>query len=136
MPITKKQLALLNIGKAKLGLTEGEYRAGLALIGAVESAKDLDQDSFDALMVCYERMGFVPFRPRGEDYGAREGMASTAQLALIRQLWHEYTHGEAGEVELTKWVLGKWHVSSLRFLTKADAQKAITALFAMKRRAA
>ena len=63
-------------------------------------------------------------------------MASFAQLELVRVLWCEYTGGNAGEDELNKWLLGTWKISSLRFLRKDAAQKVITALKAMKARAA
>jgi hypothetical protein len=61
-------------------------------------------------------------------------MASTRQVQYIRVLWHKYTRGNAGAAEFDKWLLHKWHVSSLRFLTSADAQKAITALRSMTQR--
>lgn len=61
-------------------------------------------------------------------------MATPGQLALIRALWAEYTGGRAGEAELAKWIGAKWHVTHLRFLRKDAAQKAITALKAMKAR--
>lgn len=64
-------------------------------------------------------------------------MASFAQLELIRQLWQEHTgFAYEGEAELEAWLLRCFKVSTLRFLTKAQAQKAITALIAMRRRSA
>jgi len=63
-------------------------------------------------------------------------MASFAQLEFIRDLWHEYTRGKAGEDELNKWLLNKWKVASLRFVTSDMARKMITALKAMKSRKA
>ena len=63
-------------------------------------------------------------------------MATPGQVQLIRALWREYTRFRSGDRDLDTWLLNKWKVSSLRFLTKADAQKAITALLAMKRRTA
>ena len=79
---------------------------------------------------------FAPERAKGPDHGKRPGMASFAQLELIRTLWREYTRGKGDEASLTEWLEGTFKVASLRFLTKGDGQRAITALTSMKARAA
>lgn len=135
MPLSKKQKALIHVAKAKLGLGEDAYRSCLVQIAGVESSAELDRDGFDAIMGYFEYLGFRPVVPRGPTYGERPGFASPAQVLLIRDLWAEYTHG-AAENALNTWLARCWKVASLRFLTKADAQKAITALKAMKARAA
>lgn len=84
----------------------------------------------------FEYLGFKPLTTRGPDYGTRPDMASFAQLEFIRTLWREYTHGQAGEEELNKWLERCWKVSSLRFMSADTAPKVITALKAMKARAA
>ncbi|ABG30066.1 regulatory protein GemA [Roseobacter denitrificans] len=136
MKLTNKQMALLHVAKSKLDLSEHQYRATLVQIAEVTSATELDQDGFDAIMGFFEYLGFTPLTPRAKDYGTRPGMASFAQIELILALWHEYTGGKAGEAELNKWLLRTWKISSLRFLSKAMAPKAITALKSMKARAA
>jgi hypothetical protein len=63
-------------------------------------------------------------------------MASYAQVELVRALWREFTGGQyEGEEELNKWLLRSFRLSSLRFLTAKEAQRVITALKAMSRRA-
>ena len=104
--------------------------------GGVTSSTELDQAGFEAIIGFFEYLGFAPLKPKGQDFGVRPGMASFAQLELIRALWGEYTRGAADEDALNKWLLAKWKVSSLRFLRKEAAQKIITALMAMKSRAA
>lgn len=137
MPLNRKQIAILHVAKSKLGISEAEYRAALVQIAGVESSTELDRGGFEALMGFFEYLGFEPLRRRGADYGARPGMASFAQLELIRELWREYTRGAYGsEDELNKWLLRSFKVSSLRFLTMEAARKAITAHKAMKARAA
>ena len=137
MPLNRKQIAVLHVAKAKLGISEAEYRAALVQIAGVESSTELDRGGFEALMGFFEYLGFEPLLRRGADYGKRPGMASFAQLELIRELWREYTRGACGsEDELNKWLLRSFKVSSLRFLTLEAARKAITALKAMKARAA
>ena len=137
MPLNRKQIAVLHVAKAKLGISEAEYRAALVQIAGLESSTELDRGGFEALMGFFEYLGFEPLLRRGQDFGKRPGMASFAQLELIRELWREYTLGAYGsEDELNKWLLRCFKVSSLRFLTMEAARKAITALKAMKARAA
>jgi len=136
MTITRNQIALLHVAKGKLGLKDAEYRAALVHICGVTSSTELDQYGFEALLGFFEHLGFKPLSSRGSDYGARPGMASFAQLELIRALWREYTEGRAGEDELNKWLERCWKVSSLRFVRAETAPKIITALKSMKARAA
>lgn len=135
MPISKRQLAVVHIAKKRLHLSEDIYRRALLKIGGVTSAAELDREGFHALMGYFDWCGLDPSAAEGPDFGARPGMASYAQVELIRMLWREYTRGAyTGEEELNKWLLPTFKVSSLRFLTKSAAQGAITALKAMKGR--
>ncbi|MGR3362328.1 MAG: regulatory protein GemA [Paracoccus sp. (in: a-proteobacteria)] len=111
------------------------YRTALAQIAGVTRLTELDGDGFEAMMGIFEYLGFRPLVSQGSSYGARPGMASFAQIELIRALWREYTHGSYdGEAELNRWLERCFKISSLRFLTAAAAPKAITALKAMKAR--
>lgn len=135
MTISNKQKAILHVAKAKLNLSDRLYRDALVQIAGVTSSTELDKAGFEAMMGLFEYMGFQPLVSRGVDFGDRPGMASYAQIALIRDLWAEYTK-DGGEDALNKWLLRTFKVSSLRFLRKDAGQKAITALKAMKKRAA
>ena len=135
MPVSKRQLAFLHVAKSKLKLTEEQYRAALVRIAGATSAKELDQAGFDAMIGFFEYLGFCPHGAKGKNFGPRPGMASFAQIELIRAMWHEYTKGVyQGEAELNKWLERSWKISSLRFLTSAQAPKVITALKVMKSR--
>lgn len=136
MPISRNQNAILHVAKSKLRLSDEIYRTALAQIAGVTSSTELDQAGFEAMMGFFEYCGFRPLDRRGPSYGERPGMASFAQIELIRALWAEYTRGRAGEEELTKWLLRSFKLSSLRFLTAEVAPKVITALKSMKARAA
>jgi phage gp16-like protein len=136
MPLSKRQTALIHVAKTQLGLDDDLYRAVLVNLCGVTSSKELDQAGFDTVMGFFEWRGFKPMTPNGANYGPRPGMASYAQLELIRALWAEYSRGNAGESELNKWLVRCFKLSSLRFLDKATATKVITALKAMKTRAA
>jgi len=135
MKITRQQLKLLHVARKDRQMTDAHWREALMRIAGVTSVTELDQEGFDAIMAYLVYLGFKPWE--APDYGEREGMATAKQLALIRQFWREVTHNAYdGEDELNKWLLRSWKVSSLRFLTKVAAQGAITALLAMKKRAA
>jgi hypothetical protein len=87
------------------------------------------------MMALFDYWGADARKPVGQDFGQRTGMASYAQLELIRQLWREFTDfAHEGEAELDAWLLRHSKVSSLRFLTAAQAQKVIAALMSMRRR--
>lgn len=134
MPLTTKQKAILHVAKTKLGLDDEEYRSALVQIAGATSSTELDQAGFEAMMGFFEWRGFRPLKGTGPDYGARPGMASFAQLELIRQLWTEWS-GAPVEGGLDTWLKGTFKVDSPRFLTVGDARRAITALKAMKARA-
>lgn len=135
MPLSNSQNRILHVAKAKLKMPDNEYRSALAVIAGVTSSTELDQAGFEAMMGFFEWMGFKPLQKSGLNYGNRPGMASFAQIELIRALWSEWTGlalGHGDETGLTTWVKRVFKVDSLRFLTAAQAPKVITALKAMK----
>ncbi len=135
MTMNRQQLALIHVAAKDRGLSDDAYRSALAQIGGVTSAKDLDAEGFTAMMGYFEYIGFAPIAAKGPNYGAREGMASFAQMELIRSLWSEITRRSyADEAAFNKWLLSKFKVSALRFLKKDTAPKVITALMMWKRR--
>ncbi|ARE38352.1 hypothetical protein RGUI_0211 [Rhodovulum sp. P5] len=137
MALSSKQTALIKVATTKLGMPDAVYRSALVEIAGVTTSKDLDAEGFDALIGWFQYLGFEPGTPRGKDYGSRPGMATFAQIELIRELWREI-HGasDCDDAALLGW-LRKFHkVDSMRFLTMEGARKAITGLKAWKRRAA
>ena len=136
MSLTNPKYAVMAIARNKLDMSDDEYRSALTLIADVTSTTELDQEGFEAMMGYFEWRGFVPGRAKGPNYGKRPGMASFAQLELIRTLWQEYTHRKGDEASLTKWLERTFKITSPRFLTMNDARKAISALKAMKSRTA
>ncbi|WP_370226247.1 regulatory protein GemA [Pararhodobacter marinus] len=117
-------------------MSDASYRSALVELAGVTSSTELDQDGFTLVMGFFEWRGFAPERAKGPSYDERPGMATFAQLELIRTLWREFTRGKGDEASLSKWLERTFKVSSLRFPTKGNGQKAITALRAMKARAA
>ena len=107
MPLSNSQNRILHVAKAKLRLTDEEYRSALVQIGQVTSSTDLDQDGFTAIMGYFQYCGFKPLQKTGPNYGARPGMASFAQIELIRALWSEWTGqalGKGDDSGLNTWV--------------------------------
>lgn len=137
MTISKKQKTILHVAKGKLALDDDTYRQALIRIAGVTSSCDLEQEGFDAVMGFFEYCGFKPLGKGAPRYGNRAGMASFAQLELIRELWREI-HGtrECDDAALMGWLRKFFKVDSMRFLTLEGARKAITALKAWKSRAA
>lgn len=87
------------------------------------------------MMGFMEHMGFRPIAKGGPRYGNRPGMATFAQLELIRELWRELHDQDVCDDEaLTGWLLKYHKVSSMRFLTLEAARKVIVALKAWKAR--
>jgi len=98
-------------------------------IAGVTSATELAQDDFDTLMAFAEHSGFRPLAKGGQNFGNRPGMATDAQLELIRELWREmHRQAECDEAALAGWLWKYAKISSLRFLTFEGACKVITAL--------
>lgn len=133
-PITAKQTALLHVAKKQLALDDDSYRAILARYGRCESAADLTQPGFTAVMKYFTAMGFRSTWTQ-RTYGYRPTMATPAQVDLIRSLWLKFCgKPDEGDMELNKW-LGRFHkVSSLRFVDNKRAAKVISSLKAMATR--
>jgi hypothetical protein len=135
MTITKPQKAILHVAKAKLALDDDTYRQCLVRIAGVTSSVELDQAGFEAVMGFFDYCGFRPMGKGAPRYGNRPGMATFAQLELIRELWREL-HGQAecDDNHLIAWLLKYHKVASMRFLTLEAARKVIVALKAWKAR--
>lgn len=137
MTISNPQKAIIHVAKTKLGWDDETYRQVLVRIAGVTSSTELDQDGFEAIMGFASYCGFHPLGKGAPRYGDRPGMASYAQLELIRELWREVHHArECDDPALLGWLRKFFKVDSMRFLTKASGQKAITAQKAWKSRAA
>lgn len=133
--ITKPQKSLLHVAKAKLNMSDDTYRQVLVRIAGVTTSCDLDRAGFEAVMGFFEYCGFQPIENAAPRYGSRPGMASFAQIELIRELWREIRRDRVCDDEaLAGWLRKYQKVDSLRFLTLDGARKAIVALKAWKAR--
>lgn len=81
MLIDNKKKALIHVAKAKIGMSEVEYRDMLASVG-VESSKDLNHAKFDLVMKHFKKLGFTRASPKGYAGQARKGPASSKDRLL------------------------------------------------------
>ena len=135
MPLTRPQNSVIHVAKTKLALSDETYRCLLVHLTGATSSVDLDQEGFEPVMGYFSYLGFEPMKNTGPNYGTRPGMASFAQLELIRALWREWSGTVDKEVDhrgLNTWLRRTFKSDSLRFVTVAQAPKVITALKAMK----
>jgi hypothetical protein len=101
--ISTKKIALVHVAAKQLGFDDDMYRAVLRQHGGgVTSARDLDQDGFRGVMAYFNAWGFRSSWTQ-RTYGVRPGMATPAQVELIRKLWREWS-GDDDEAALNHWV--------------------------------
>lgn len=135
MTISKAQITLLHVAKSKLGWDDDLYRSALVRIAGATSSKELDREGFEAMMGFAEYCGFRPLAPGAPRYGNRPGMATFAQLELIRELWRElHLERDCDDEALIGWLRKYQKVDSLRFLTLDKARRTITAFKSWKAR--
>ena len=133
MSLSAKQTALIHVARRELDLDDETYRTLLRETAGVSTARDLDALGFRAVLDAMEALGFRR-RPGKGQYGPRGGMASDAQIALIRSFWNDFTNGAGTEASLGRWMERKFKVSALRFLSAETAPKTIAALHFMTNR--
>ena len=129
MPLSRNKISLIHVAKARLGLTDEQYRRLLEACGGVCSSKELDDTGFVELMRAFKLLGFESDAARNA-YGDRPGMATPAQVILVRMLWEQYT-GSCDEGALGHWLEHYFGVSSLRFADQEVISKVITGLKGM-----
>lgn len=133
MSISRNKIAVIQVARQQLGLTDEDYRSILNNCGGVGSSKDLCDDGFEAVMFRFSQLGFRSTWNKA-NFGYRTDMATPRQVAYIRNLWKEYTNGTGDDASLGKWLESKFKVSSVRFIPANCAQKIITALKNMQGR--
>lgn len=134
MPLTRAQLQKVAIARRQLDLPEADYRALLGRLG-VASSRELDNARLDVLLAWLRELGFRDTTPGARSQlGARDGMATNAQIACMRALWAEWL-GRDDPKALDRW-MERFGVSSVRFATRSIAAKATGALARMARRRA
>lgn len=127
--------SLIFVACKHLGLTDDTRREIMERVTGAAHINELTRTGFDRLMDEFRDLGFVSTK-RGDAFGGRDrpGMASPAQVSLIRALWREAMTDPTDQA-LDHFLDRRFKVSALRFLDAGKAPLVITGLKAMKARA-
>lgn len=89
-PVNKEEIALIHVAKAKLKLSEDNYRDILSGFH-VTTSKDLDVQQFNNLMKVFAGLGFKSTASKNYRASSRvvKEKATEDQIAMIRNLWFE-----------------------------------------------
>lgn len=132
--MTKRHFGLLHVARQRLGLADDDWRALLGRVAGVASSRDLTPYTFQLVMEELGRLGFKSDWSKATFGGVRYGMASPGQLALIRQLWADFTDRAGDDASLGRFMSRKGWPSHLRFLDGETARKVIGALRSMTKK--
>jgi len=131
---------LLRVAQRRTNMSDTDFKQLVALYGkdcpgmvdGQPSTKQLNLQAFDRLMKHFEGLGFVSTAKQAlRSSDRRPGAATLKQISMVERLWRDYTVGMGDMRSLGLWLENTFKVSSARFLTFAQARKAITALNAM-----
>ena len=76
-------MAKIHIAKAQLGLDDAEYRALLARVAGVSSAKELNPRQIGAVLAEFERLGWQPMAPK-KKHGRRPSVGKSRKGILSK----------------------------------------------------
>lgn len=112
----RKKLALIHIIKRELGLSEAKYRQILKEAAGVESAKELNDEKFRALMRFFVRSKYYRINPSG--------------LTIKQKLYIDYLARQAGwsSEHVNNFIHKYFHKEGVLSLGRGEAAKVIEAL--------
>jgi hypothetical protein len=118
----RKKLALIHIIKKELKLSDTEYRNILQQAAGVQSAKDLNENTFRQLMSYFVRSPYYRANPYN--------------ITLRQKLYLQHLADDLGwdKEHLEKFISKYYHKSHVDWLSKKDAMKAIESLKQIKKR--
>jgi len=121
----KRLIQLIHIGKAKMGLSDVDYRAFLDGVCGRDSAAKMTVRQLEQALRTMRKNGFdqEPNRVKPEE----KGKATLAQLEYIKGMWRKCARNKSDRA-LYAFVDRIAHVQSLRFLTVYTAREVIFAL--------
>ncbi len=124
--ISKKQIAAIHVLKAKLKLSDENYRAILSGYG-VESSKDLNEKDAKDLI---KRLNAVANKDNRE-FRYIPDRATPRQIRKIKALWQNYSRAKTEE-SLNKFVKRTTGIDRLEWLRVDDATKVILGIQKLK----
>jgi phage gp16-like protein len=130
--ISAQKLKLIHVARRELELTAEAYHEILRHHGGVETAKQLDDDSFKRVIDCMKALGFWVRRAYVQDKPRDPGALPTiAQMKVIGHLWADLSEYLAG-ANLTQYQRG-FYAKALKLpglgpQTRTQANKVIEIL--------
>jgi phage gp16-like protein len=121
----KKLIQLIHVGKGKLGMDEGTYRAFLTGVCGRDSAAKMSIRQLDQALKAMRNNGFEQLPNRVNPL--EKGRATLEQLEYVKGMWAVCARNKS-EAALTAFVKRIAGVDALRFLNVPLAQKVILAL--------
>lgn len=137
MGITPAQIRKIKVLQRRAGLDDDGYREMLAGVAGVQSCKDLAGALIDRVIKHLERSTGLPARDRGKGHGGlRRGpqMATERQMQEITRRWERISRAEDKGAALRQFLIGRFRVDAVQFLTFRKAQGVLNALAAMEGR--
>jgi hypothetical protein len=145
--ITKDQIMLLHVLKAKLSMSEDEYRAALQAYGAVSST-ELSMTNAEQLIRAFtERAVAAGTWKRPRKRSRREGlqdqrrshppqdtMATTAQINMLDGMWRQVSRATDDEMRrraFDKFIHHRFHRGGLMMVERMLVPRIVRALEAM-----
>ena len=106
-------LAKIHIAKAQLGLDDDTYRALLARIAGVRSAKDLNKRQIGAVLAEFERLGFKPKAPTKPGRAAPKAAPDRAAMigkieAFLAEAKRPWSYADAMALRMMKVERVEW----------------------------
>ncbi len=138
---TRADLAKIHIAKKELKLTDELYRDLIYVLFKKKSARDLDEEEVDELILHFKSLGGLssvksnksrtvhPYGKKYDNLANRKGMASPAQLRLIEALWMTGPGVRLKTREALRHFLQHYfHVSDLRFIKAGQVTSIVGAI--------
>lgn len=127
-PDRRRDLAMIHMAKAQLGMDGDTYRAMLWSVGRVRSSADLDFAGRKRVLEHLQACGFKARRPQARDAQSRKIRAVWLELKSIGAL------RDASEGALASYVERVTGVKALQWLTADQASTVIEQLKSWKKR--
>lgn len=123
--LTRKQLSIVHVAKARTGMSDEDYRALLSRFD-VETSKDLTVPQFSEMMAHFEGLGFRPATSFKRAVGSRERLSEKVKAIMADMgLKDAYVDGMARRM---------FKVDAWRWLSAQQLHKLVAALTYHQRR--
>lgn len=126
MSLRNVNLAKIHIAKAQLGMDDASYRALLARVAGVKSAKELTPRQVSAVLAEFQRLGWQPTnnpragRTRPNPAQSRQALMGKVE-ALLAEAGRPWAYADALAVQM-------WKIQRVEWLDDNQLQRLMQAL--------